>query len=173
MKILIKESVDKRIRTIVNIEPNMLETLLEKDLGFIEVIPMMDPNANVRIYFDIDQYDVSFDPLNDVLNEINQIFDCRSDEWAIASCLRETKRSYHIVSRTKQISIRELRRISHKLSEKYKCVDTKHLYYSILDDIECGFFRLPNQTKKGINKESPPLTIISGSISDFFITNVE
>lgn len=173
MKILIYESLDKKKRIIANIEPNILEKLLDRDFGLIEVIPMVNPNTNVRIYFDIDQYDVSFDPLNDILYEINRIFNCTNDEWAIASCIRETKLSYHIVSKTNKIMIKDLRIITKRLSETYNCIDTKHLYYSILDDTECGYFRLPNQTKRVINKKSPPLIIISGCISDFFITNIQ
>ena len=171
MRILIFESVDKTRRTIVDIDPECLETQLENDLGFVEVIPMTDPNSLVRIYFDIDEPNTSIDPLNSILELLCDRFNCAKEDWAIASAHRIDKLSYHIVSKIKSISIFDLREETKFLKSKHSAFDTKLLYFGIMDSYECGYFRLPNQSKQVLNKVAPPFKIQSGSIRDFFVTH--
>jgi len=173
MKILINESVDKKTRTIINVDKQELINRLATDLGYVEVIPMDDVNAYVRIYFDIDQPDVTDDPLEKVINMVSAKFACEKDTLSIASSHREGKLSYHIVSNKFAIQLKTLRRATRQLKTEYSVFDDKVLYFGLCDELECGYFRLPNQTKRALNKNAPPLTIMSGIIEDFFITDVQ
>jgi hypothetical protein len=172
MHILTYESKDKKFRQIEDITPNDLEILLEQDRGYIEVIPMRDPNIYVRIYFDVDQYDIQEDKISDIMHDICTEFKCGELDWAIASSNRPDKISYHITSTKYCITLSSLRRITKKLASVHSCIDTRPLYFGIADEYECGYFRLPNQTKTAIHKTAPPLKILRGSIGDFFVTNV-
>jgi len=173
MKILINETVDKKTRTIINLDKQELIDRLAEDLGYVEVIPMDDVNSYVRIYFDIDQPDVSDDPLEKVLGMISSKFACEKDSWSIASSHRSDKLSYHIVSNKFATQLKTLRRVTRQLKADYSVFDDKVLYFGLCDDLECGYFRLPNQTKRALNKNAPPLTIVRGTIEDFFITDVQ
>jgi formyltetrahydrofolate hydrolase len=172
MYILTHESTDKKHRQIENITPNDLELLLEQDRGYIEVIPMRDPSIYVRIYFDVDQYDIQEDKISEVMRDISTEFRCGELDWAIASSNRPDKISYHITSTKYCIKLSLLRTITKKLASIHSCIDTRPLYFGIADEYECGYFRLPNQSKTAIHKIAPPLNILRGSISDFFVTNV-
>lgn len=173
MQILINETVDKKTRTIINLDKQELINRLAEDLGYVEVIPMDDVNAYVRIYFDIDQPDVRDDPLTKVIDMISSKFSCEKDSWSIASSHRPDKLSYHIVSNKYAVQLKTLRRVTRQLKAEYSVFDDKVLYFGLLDALECGYFRLPNQTKRVINKQAPPLTISRGIVEDFFITDVQ
>lgn len=173
MKILVDESVDKKTRTIINLDKQELIKRLADDLGYVEVIPMDDINTYVRIYFDIDQPDVSEDPLAKVIDMISSKVSCEPNTWSVASSHRPDKLSYHIVSNKYAVQLKTLRRMTRQLKTEYTVFDDKVLYFGLCDPLECGYFRLPNQTKRVINKNAPPLTIVSGIIEDFFITDVQ
>ena len=170
MKVLTYESLDKKTRTIKNISPEVLEIELQEDNGLVEVIPMTDPKRLVRIYFDIDIYDTKIDPIEKIMNIICEYFNCPTEDWAIGTCHRESKLSYHIISRKYCVSIQTLRDITGRFHKIVPAFDTRHLYFGIQDELECGYYRLPNQSKKALNKEGPPVKIESGYIRDFFIT---
>ena len=172
MNVLIFESINKVERKIINIPFSEIEKLLETDNGLIEVINMTDPFRVVRIYFDIDQPDISDDPLERVIAIICDVFKCDTSSWAIATANRETKLSYHIVSKTSSIRIVDLRRITLELEREFPVFDSKILFFGIDDPYESGYFRLPNQSKHVINKNGTPFHVIQGVLSDFFVTNV-
>ena len=173
MKILTYESKNKKERTIVELTETDVENELKEDKGFVEVIPMRNHNIPVRIFFDIDQPNITEDPLERTMEIICKFTGCDVNSWAIASCHRSDKLSYHITSKTHCISIRELRELTKKCSREYSVFDYMGLYFSIEDEMECGYFRLPNQSKKVINKTAPPITILNGNVSDFFVTRTE
>ena len=173
MKILTYESKNQKERTIVEMTVSELENELKEDKGFVEVIPMRNHNHLVRIFFDIDQKNITEDPLEKAMKIIYNFTGCDANSWAIASCHRSDKLSYHITSKTHCISIKELRELTKKCSKEYSVFDYFGLYFSIEDDMECGYFRLPNQSKKIINKTAPPITVLSGKVSDFFVTRTE
>lgn len=172
MYILTHESEDKKHRRIEKIAHDVLEKSLEEDKGYIEVIPMRDPNIYVRLYFDIDQYDTTKDIINDIIHEMSNEFKCSESDWAIASSNRPAKTSYHVTSTKYCVTLSSLRVVTKKLAKVYPCIDTRPLYFGISDAYECGYFRLPNQSKIAINKAAPPLKIIKGKIRDFFVTYV-
>lgn len=168
MYILFQENADKTKRVIQNMSSKDVLTLLESDNGCIEVIPMTDPNSNVRIFFDIDSTDKL--DIDLIVKHLSNVFGCNIEGWAIAESNRASKYSYHVVSTKYKITISELRNITKQLQTIYPCFDDRCLYFSIFDELECGYFRLPNQSKKGIRKDAPPLRIIKGELSDFFVT---
>jgi hypothetical protein len=170
MKVLTYESLDKKTRTIKNISPEVLEIELQEDNGLVEVIPMRDPKNLVRIYFDLDIYDITIDPIQDILQAICYHFNCLKEDWSIGSSHRINKLSYHIVSRKFCISIQLLRDITHMFSKLFPAFDTRHLYFGIQDELECGYYRLPNQSKHVLNKVGPPIKIEYGNMREFFIT---
>ena len=173
MKILTYESKNQKERTIVEMTESELEKALEEDKGLIEVIPMRDHKTLVRVFFDIDQPNVSEDPFEKVMEIIKEKTGCEAGDWAISKCHRSDKISYHITSKKYCISIKDLRTLTKKCSREYSVFDYKGLYFGIDDEMESGYFRLPNQTKKAINKDSPPMNIVSGKVSDFFVTRIE
>lgn len=172
MKILIYETPDKKHRTTVDIEWNVLERYLTKDLGWFEVIPMTDPYSYVRVFFDIDHINNSDDPLDEILSLISSHFNCDYSDWAIASSHRENKRSYHIVSKKYCIQLKKLRETTKLFHSKMSSFDENVLYFPLADKEQSGYLRLPNQTKYTIHKQAPPLKIESGSIREFFVTNL-
>jgi hypothetical protein len=172
MKILKYENKTKTHRIIETVSTENLIERLNRDEGLLEVISIHDSNTNVRLFFDIDCYDKTNDPLQNVLHILNTYFKCETHDWAICSSNRTDKFSYHIVSKKLATTIKNLRIITKELAYKLNVFDDRMLYCSITDEFESIYFRLPNQSKKTINKQAPPLSVIQGHIEDFFITNM-
>lgn len=172
MNVLTFESTNKLHKKIKTISFYEAEKILETDNGLIEVINMRDPTRFVRIYFDIDESDTTSDPLNKAISMLCDRFQCNRQNWAIATANRNTKLSYHIVSKISSIRISDLRRITLDLEREFPVFDSKILFFGIDDPYESGYFRLPNQSKHVINKVGLPFRIIEGELKDFFVTDV-
>ena len=172
MKVLIYENLTKTERVVKELSVQDVLEQLSVDNGLIEAISTHDSRVIVRLFFDIDQYDMTTDPLEKALTILCKFFKCSIDEWAIASSNRDDKYSYHIVSRTLCCSLKSLRKITETLHEVSNIFDPRMLYCSITDVDECIYFRLQNQSKKSIHKSSPPLQILNGTIMDFIISDV-
>jgi len=170
MRILISETKDKEIRKILDIPKNHLIKLLESDYGYHEVIPMEDPKILLRIYFDIEDYDTK-DMLNEILTILNNIFQTTNDDWAASCGSRESKISYHIMSKKYKMSLSSLRILARKINKPY--IDSSAYWFSMEYSYDEGSLRLPNQSKSSINKEGTPMKILQGDISDFFITETD
>jgi len=176
MKILVSESSDKETRKILDIPKQHLLHLLKIDNGYHEVINMTDPSKELRVYFDIESYQQDFvDILGEVLKLLNGIFNTTNDDWAICDGSRflekEFKVSYHILSKKYKMSLTDLRRLVQKLHKPY--IDDSAYWFSMYYNRDEGSLRLPNQSKKGINKEGVPMTIMQGEIADFFVTDTD
>ena len=174
MRILVSESSDKETRTVINIPKQHLLHLLKIDNGYHEVIPMEDPSIPLRVYFDIESYQQDFvDILGEVLELLNGIFNTNNENWAISDGSRflekDFKVSYHILSKKYKMSLSDLRRLVQKLHKPY--IDDSAYWFSVYYNRDEGSLRLPNQSKKGINKEGTPMTIVQGEIADFFVTD--
>ena len=175
MRVLTGESKDKTQRKTLDIPEEILIELLKEDHGFHEVIDMFDPNIELRVYFDIDAYNIDeHDVLSKSLELLNSTFKCTSDDWAISSCNRtikdEYKISYHILSKKYKMSLNNLRQLTSLLVKELPYIDTSAYWFSMGYSRDEGSLRLPNQSKNLINKEGEPLKIIQGSIGDFFVT---
>ena len=178
MRVLTGESKDKTQRKTLNIPNDILIELLKEDHGFHEVIDMFDPNIELRIYFDIEAYNINtYDVLSKSLELLNTTFQCRSDDWAISSCNRalgnEYKISYHILSKKYKMSLNNLRQLTSLLVKELPYIDTSAYWFSMGYSRDEGSLRLPNQSKHLIHKEGQPLKIIQGSIEDFFVTDTD
>ena len=175
MRILVSESSDKETRTVINIPKQHLLHLLKIDNGYHEVIPMEDPSIPLRVYFDIESYHKGdfVDILVEVLDVLNGIFNTTYEDWAISDGSRflekDFKVSYHILSKKYKMSLTDLRRLVQKLHKPY--IDDSAYWFSMYYNRDEGSLRLPNQSKKGINKEGIPMTIVQGEIADFFVTS--
>ena len=172
MRVLVYENTNKTRRIIKDLPIDDVVKELESDNGLIEAISTHDSRILVRLFFDIDEYDMSNDPLNEALRILCVYFGCSKEDWAIATANRPDKYSYHIVSKTSCSTLRNLRDVTKELNLISNVFDVRMLYCSINDTDECIYFRLPNQSKQIINKVSPPLHILYGRISDFIITDV-
>lgn len=175
MRVLTGESKDKTQRQTLNIPNDTLIELLKEDHGFHEVIDMFDPNIELRVYFDIEAYNIdTYEVYSKCLELLNSTFQCTSDDWAICSCNRalgkEYKISYHILSKKYKMSLNNLRAMSEKLVKILPYIDTSAYWFSMGYSRDEGSLRLPNQSKNLIHKEGEPLKIIQGSIEDFFVT---
>ena len=169
MRVLTFESPDKKQQTIEEFTYDDLLLKLKEDHGLVEVIEAYDQNVKVRVYFDLDSNTEI--PLTQVLDELTSIF--KSDAWSISDGSREGKYSYHIVSKDLCISLKNLRTITNKLSQKFPCVDYTLLCLSIPVTTELLFYRFPNQSKRTLNKSGPPMRIIEGELKDFIVTWTE
>ena len=175
MKILVNETINKKQINILEIPKQHLLHLLKIDNGYHEVIPMEDPSASLRVYFDIESYHKGdfVDILGEVLDLLNGVFNTNYGDWAICDGSRflekEFKVSYHILSKKYKMSLSDLRRLVQKLHKPY--IDDSAYWFSMYYNRDEGSLRLPNQSKKGINKIGAPMTIVQGSISDFFVTD--
>ena len=172
MNVLTYESLDKKVRKFEYIRREDIVSRLSRDDGLLEVVPMRNPNILVKPYFDIDDYNPERDLLIDIIKLLCLEFQCEQSDWVIASANREDKISYHIVSKKYKTTISKLRVITARLASITPVFDIKCLYFAITDELESGYFRLPNQSKKTINKSSPILKIVSGNIEDFVVTMV-
>ena len=173
MRILVSESSDKEKRKVIDIPKQHLLELLKIDNGYLEIIPMEDPSAYLRVYFDIETYE-NIDILHEVLEVLNGIFNTSNENWAICDGSRivekDYKISYHILSKKYKMSLTDLRLLVKRLDKSY--ID--YTAYWFIIDYKCdeGAFRLPNQSKTRINKIGTPMTILQGTIADFFVTDV-
>jgi hypothetical protein len=157
MKILLSESVDKKKRIIEDIPYNIVLENLNKDNNWIEVIDAYNQHNKLRLFFDIDGYDLKEDPLKKGLEELNSIFNSSNEDWAISCGNRENKYSYHILSKKYCIELSKLRIITSNLNSKYKWFDHTLLFISMFAIDEYLFFRLPNQSKNSMNSWSNSL----------------
>lgn len=174
MKILCGESEDKQQRKIMDIPKDILIELIKTDYGLHEVIDMFDPSIELRIYFDIEAYNVdSIKVLEESFEILNKYLKTTNDEWAISSCNREDKTSYHILSKKYKISLIHLRLLANDLHKELSYIDTSAYWFSMGYCADEGSLRLPNQSKKSINKEGPPLIILQGSLEDFFVSSFD
>jgi len=173
MRILVAETADKQTKTIVEMDRARLLEELQQDHGWHEVIPMYDSNKPLRVYFDIDAYDK--DPeavLGETLTDLNAVFHTTKEDWAIASCHRDKKVSFHLLSRRYKCSLRRLRDQAIALQKGISWIDLSAYWFSPSDRAEEGSLRLPNQSKGAIHKEGPPFLIEQGDLSDFLVTDV-
>ena len=113
------------------------------------------------------------DILGEVVNILNTIFNTTNDDWAICDGSRflekDFKVSYHILSKKYKMSLNDLRKLVKQLDKPY--IDTTAYWFSMFYGRDEGSLRLPNQSKKGINKIGVPMTIVQGTIGDFFVTD--
>jgi hypothetical protein len=169
MKVLIKESIDKKIRTIIDIPNSELLEKLNYDNGFHEVICCRNPDSKIRLFFD---YDCNKDFLEDFMKVICEKYHCEKSDWAISCGTREGKVSYHILSKKFCITIRSLIKTLKQMKKQHPYIDDTVLNIDMFDDTECAFLRFPNQSKDGVNKPAPPMKILQGELSDFLITDI-
>jgi len=170
MRILVSEKVDKTERLYLDIPRNHLTQLLQSDHGYHEVIPMENPSIPLRVYFDIEEYS-NLDMLDEILTILNSLFKTTNDDWAVCCGSRDTKISYHIISKKYKMSLNDLRKLATKINKPY--IDTTAYWFTMEYDYDEGSLRLPNQSKISINKEGTPLKILQGDISDFFVTETD
>jgi hypothetical protein len=172
MKVLVSESKDKQIQNIINIPYEEVLRGMETDNNWHEVIFGYDLNIKLRVFFDIDYYEKE-DPLDLALKEINEIFKCNNDDWAISCGNREDKFSYHILSKKYYMTLKNLRKLNNNLNYKNKFFDNSTFCISMMANNENLFFRFPNQSKNSINKSGQPMNVIQGELKDFFVTKTE
>jgi len=175
MKVLIDETKDKKNRKILDITEEQVIELLKEDYGLHEVIDMIDPISKVRLYFDIETYNLDeTEVLKECFTKLNKFFNCNNDNWAVSSCNRrikdEYKISYHFLSKKYSLTLTHLRNIANKLKKTLPYIDTSAYWFNMAYNKDEGSLRLPNQSKKIINKEGEPMKIIQGDIKDFFVT---
>jgi len=174
MKILCGESEDKQQRKMFEASKEIVLELLKTDNGLHEVIDMFDPSILLRIYFDIEAYNIdSKKVLTESLEVLNKYFKTNTDCWAIAECNRIEKASYHICSKKYKISLTNLRLLANHLHKELSYIDTSAYWFSMAYSADEGSLRLPNQSKKSIHKEGPPLTVLQGNLEDFFVCSFE
>jgi len=143
-----------------------------EDHGWHEIIPMYDSGIPIRIFFDIDwdRDRESSDLLQQTLSTINLRFSTVDDDWAIASCHRDDKLSFHILSRRYTITLHQLRTVAKELvAAGLSWIDTSAYWYQPHDRQEYGSLRLPWQSKGAVNKVGPPIRIEFGEPADFLI----
>lgn len=141
---------------------------LQQDLKALEVIPT---SGSIRVFFDIDKKEkLPKDPyefLIHVLRILNQRFNTHDDDWAIASCHRHGKISYHIMSRKYSIPIKNYYKVATELAKEIPEIDISFIKFTL----PLFYMRLPNQTKDCRDKAAP-LQIEAGMLRDFFITDL-
>jgi hypothetical protein len=173
MRILIAETPDKKVKTIIEIEREVLLKELQQDHGWHEVIPMYDSNASLRIFFDIDACNKEPSSiLEETLTGLHRFFRTTNEDWAIASCHRGKNVSFHIVSRLHKCSLKQLRDIVGFIGLEIPWIDESAYWFSPEDRTEEGSLRLPNQSKGAIHKEGPPLVVEQGDLAEFLVTDV-
>lgn len=173
MRILIAETPDKKVKSILEIDREVLLTELQQDHGWHEVIPMYDSNAPIRVFFDIDAFNKEPSALlEETLKVLHSFFHTMNEDWAIASCHREKKVSFHIVSRRYKCSLKQLRDIAMSLHGQAPWIDESAYWFSPEDRTEEGSLRLPNQSKGAIHKEGPPLVVEQGELAEFIVTDL-
>ena len=172
MRILTHESPDKTVRRYRDISRDELLACLRsrEDHGWHEVIPMLDSGQPVRVYFDVDAE--GLDPVElraQILSDLVRVFGGMAEHWAIASCHRDNKASFHVLSRLYRMPLRKLR----QLTAQFPWADTSAYWFSFQAGVaEEGSLRLPWQSKGAVNKAGPPLVIEAGDEADFLVTDL-
>lgn len=172
MLILVSEYKDKSQRKYIDVEPEILLKIIENDYGLHEVINMLDSNIKIRLFFDIelenvDDYDIV---LHNTLEVLNNFYNTENKDWAITSANINNKASYHIYSKKYCIKLNKIRNDIKTLS--YPTIDEKVYYFSLNFNKDEGSLRLPNQSKKSINKEGGIHRLIQGELKDCLITQI-
>jgi hypothetical protein len=163
--------------TNIFIERDELVQILNRreDHSWTEVIPVRDGTLIVRVYFDIEVLsttETASSLLNTIMTILNAEFKTSNDDWAIASCHRDNKLSFHILSRKYKISITILKTVVMKLLYNGCPGIDLTVYEATWGTPKVARLRLPWQSKKGAaNGDAPPLLIESGTIEDFLITS--
>jgi hypothetical protein len=171
MLILLNESIDKKKRNYIDVEAELLLKIIENDYGLHEVINMLDSNIILRLFFDIeledvDDYDII---LENTLEILNKFYNTKNEDWAITCANLNNRASYHIYSKKYCIKLKKLREDVKKIA--YPTIDDKVYYFSFNNPKDEASLRLPNQSKKGINKESGIHKIIQGELKDCLVTH--
>ena len=170
MKVLVSESIDKRTREYIDVPPEFLLKMIENDYGLHEVIDMGRQDVLVRMYFDIDAEGVDGNVLENVLEVLNQYYGTENDDWAITEANTERKQSYHIYSKKYSIPLNRLWNDVKKMGCCY--IDDDVYSFSIFSQRDEGSMRLPNQSKKSINKDGGIHRVIQGELRDCLITQI-
>jgi len=131
---------------------------------------MHNPNDELRIFFDID---ADIDDTELVKTTIVNILRTIGGEWAICSSHRKNKTSFHFYSKDYKTTLFKLRDLTKKLAKESSWFDVTILYFNIMDAMEHGYCRLPNQSKNAVNKTAPPLILEEGTLADCLITDIE
>lgn len=153
--------------------PQLLDILTKReDRCWAEILPTRNARTLLRVYFDIDAKRPAKDApvvLSAILKRLNAGFNCSTEDWAIASCHRSNKVSFHIVSRRYMTTVGMLRRVGYHLRYFYRWIDTS--VYSYQWGTSGGSaMRLPWQSKNAKHSKAPPFIIESGEEADFLIT---
>ena len=169
MKILISETLDKSRRTFCTLTVEEVRKGIEQDNGWFEVIDMYDPDAYVRIYFDIDAYDTMDKEYvkQTVLSTLHSYFSTKDEDWAICFSPNAKKISYHIFSRIYKCTLRTLRALVKQMNMKW--IDKSVYYYDRKEPTDEAYFRLPNQSKHSIHKEVAPFRMEQGDLHECLI----
>jgi hypothetical protein len=172
MKLLVSETPDKSAREFIELPYAEVLEGIKSDNGWHEVIDMFDAVNEVRLYFDIDVRNISkIIVLRATLDKLNMSLGCNDSDWAICDGSEGAKVSYHIVSRRYKCRLEQLRLFYKKLC--FNWIDYSVYWYDRNEPYDQAYFRLPNQSKKSINKVGGPLSILQGDLCDFFITITE
>ena len=123
-----------------------------------------------RILKNEDSFTYTFVCAND-RSKLEIIFKTCNDDWAICCGSRDSKISYHIMSKKYKMSLNDIRILANKIDKPY--IDTTAYWFSMNYSYDEGSLRLPNQSKHSINKEGTPMKILQGDISDFFVTETD
>ena len=161
-------------RNVREISPEALTVELQTDRSLHEVI---DKNALVRLYFDIDRdtrpifsimrHNRHISLITSVLQTLNRIFHTSDSDWAISDGSRHGKESYHLISKKYYCTVSELEAIYAKNNIPY--VDK-----TIVITKKDMSLRLPNQSKYVDGQRAAgPAQIRQGEIRDFFVTYTE
>jgi hypothetical protein len=172
MRVLTFESVDKQQQTIEEVPYKDVLAGLHEDHSWVEVIDAYNQHNCVRAFFDIDSA-LTKDPLPNILTELNSIFSCGDEDWAISDGSRDGKISYHVLSKVYFITLKNLRSITFALHDKFPAIDKTVLCISSMTNHELLFLRLPNQSKSVMNKSGIPMKIMQGELEDFIVTYVD
>jgi hypothetical protein len=171
MRILLSESTDKQRHVFGEKTKDEVLAMIREDHNLHEVVDMHDPSKYVRVYFDIDAH-VGKATLDDVLKVVCDYFQCTPADWAISDGCRETKISYHILSKKFRIRIQDLRVLAKELNKTLRVFDETVYVFTLTSPHEYGYLRFPNQSKDSINKPAPPMRVLQGDLSDFFVTDI-
>jgi len=142
MRLLTHESPDKKVRRYRDIGRDELLASLRarQDHSWFEAIPMFDSGQLVRVYFDVDAE--GLDPVElrtQILSDLVRVFGGVTEHWDIASCHRDRKASFHIMSRLYMMPLRKLR----QLAVQFPWADKSAYWFHYQDREEQGFLRLP------------------------------
>jgi hypothetical protein len=168
MKLLVSLTKDNSSREFIELPYAEVLVGIKSDNGWHEVINMSSSENTVRLYFDIDAYNISKESvLRTTLNKLNKRLGCKDSDWAICDGSSGPKVSYHILSRKYKCRLSELRAFHKTLGLEW--VDYSVYTFVRNEPQDQAYLRLPNQSKYSINQAGGPLTVLQGELSDFFI----